>query len=162
MAPDMDAQEVNFSFGRRKPCHDGRAAGDERRLGERRQGLRMRTLISGQVIYNHGQSTLDCQIRNLSGGGAKITAEGASAVPDSFKLFIPSRGTTYAAEVRWRNVNSVGVKFVVAATPDASPAPLESSEELLQRLEQENGALRLLVVELRSRLLELGFGDDRY
>jgi hypothetical protein len=162
MAPDMDAQEVNFSFGRRKPCHDGRAAGDERRLGERRQGVRMRTLISGQVIYNHGQSTLDCQIRTLSGGGAKITAEGASAVPDSFKLFIPSRAMTYAAEVRWRNVNSVGVKFVVAATPDASPAPLESSEELLQRLEQENGALRLLVVELRSRLLELGFGDDRY
>ena len=39
----------------------------------RRDKPRLRSLIAATILYNNGQSTLECVIRNISEDGAKLT-----------------------------------------------------------------------------------------
>jgi hypothetical protein len=37
------------------------------------KAVRSRTLLGGVIAFNDRASTMDCQVRNLSAGGAKVT-----------------------------------------------------------------------------------------
>jgi DNA-binding response OmpR family regulator len=77
----------------------------------RRQQGRMRTLKSGQIIYNHANCVADCLILNLSDGGAALQAADFFDVPTNIVLKV-HHGETYRCEVCWQHGQKLGVRFV--------------------------------------------------
>ncbi|MDQ0456486.1 PilZ domain-containing protein [Rhizobium paknamense] len=77
---------------------------------EKRIKHRARTLKAGRIIYNHGNSTMDCTVRNLSEGGAKLAADNLGVVPDRFELQLEGQ-PLHHCEVRWRKLTEIGVRF---------------------------------------------------
>ncbi|MBX9740748.1 MAG: PilZ domain-containing protein [Beijerinckiaceae bacterium] len=130
-------------------------AGAEDQPAEDRRNERVRTLIGARAIFNNGGNSVDCQIRNLSATGAKITLSAAVGLPESFILDIPSRGKSYHAELRWRHEDAAGVDFVGDEMGKSSLAP----EEQIAALKKENAILRRRVSELVARLADLGHSE---
>ncbi len=120
-------------------------------MAESRRRNRTRTLLGARVVKS-GWSTLDCNIRDLTDLGAKLSVEPHDYLPDAFDLDIPHKSLSYKAVVRWREGPSVGVEFVVAAAA-ADPANLG---EQIKRLEAENKALRLRIADMAKRLDSYG------
>ena len=74
----------------------------------------MRALKGARIVYNHGRSSQDSKIRNLSERGAKLLVETTIDIPDSFKLIFDD-GSSHDCLVRWRKLTEMGVEF---AAPD--------------------------------------------
>jgi hypothetical protein len=72
---------------------------------------RTRAIIGARAVTNEGRSSFDCQIRNMSPRGAKLTLPSAVGLPPAFLLEIPSRYRMISVEVRWRTDTAVGAKF---------------------------------------------------
>jgi hypothetical protein len=68
----------------------------------RRDKPRLRSFMAATVLYNNGQSTLDCVIRNISEDGAKLALPAEVALPDRFDLAVPQRNKTYRATMARR------------------------------------------------------------
>src|SRR4051795_1625772 len=68
----------------------------------RRDKPRLRSFMAATILYNNGQSTLDCVIRNISEDGAKLALPAEVALPDRFDLAVPQRNKTYRATMAWR------------------------------------------------------------
>ncbi|MDB5650149.1 MAG: PilZ protein [Hyphomicrobiales bacterium] len=134
---------------------------EERRMAERRSAARTRTLMAGRIIYNHGQSVLDCQVRNFSESGAKISLEGSSGLPDHFKLDIPSRGRSYQVEIRRRERDSIGVRFCDDPSSGHYVTPAQSGDRL-RDLEQQNEMLRRRVLDLSRKLETFGISGQSF
>src|SRR4051812_35185507 len=81
---------------------------------ERRSAQRHRVLKKGRIVLNTGFSTLDCMVRNLSDGGAKLLVNSVVGVPDRFELSI-DHGGRQPCRVAWRQLNELGVAFSVDA-----------------------------------------------
>jgi hypothetical protein len=129
---------------------------------EHRHEVRQRVFLKGRICFNHGSSTMDCLVRDLSSTGARISLSETATLPEVFDLYIPQKERTYRATLRWRRVDGIGVTFDEAAVkvPDpkaAAPKPAPAAPEpepaadiavLLRRiteLEAENAALRRLL-----------------
>ena len=63
---------------------------------------RMRTLIAAKMIFNNGQFTLDCLIRNLSDTGAKLIVSAAVTLPECFDLIVAPKSLTRRVRIAWR------------------------------------------------------------
>ncbi len=72
---------------------------------------RGRVLLSGKVIFNFGQSTIDCTVRRITDEGATIEVESGLGVPDTFQLSVASEGTVQPCKLVWRSEKQIGVKF---------------------------------------------------
>jgi hypothetical protein len=81
---------------------------------ERRITQRQKTLLAGKIVYGANRFAADCAVRDLSAGGARLSFADASGIPDSFELHLPSRGTAFRVEVRWRKGRQIGIKFRAA------------------------------------------------
>ncbi len=64
---------------------------------ERREHYRRKTLLAGKVAFNNGWGALDCTIRDLSEGGAKIRLGGWLNLPKEIELHL-DRGDKYRCE----------------------------------------------------------------
>ena len=82
-------------------------------MTEKRDSPRTRALKSGRIMFNHGSSSIDCTIRNLSANGAKLLVENALGLPDEF-LLMCADDRNYKCTVRWRKLNEMGVSFDAA------------------------------------------------
>jgi PilZ domain len=78
---------------------------------EQRRELRSRCLREGRIIFNNRNSVLSCIVRDMSGGGVRITLERADAVPGSFQFHLKGAPSVQARKV-WTRVNELGVSFV--------------------------------------------------
>ena len=78
---------------------------------DNRAGQRRRMLKQARIVTNTGQSTLDCLVRDISLGGARLKVENGLAVPASFELLLTTENTCVPAQVVWRKPNEVGVRF---------------------------------------------------
>jgi PilZ domain len=78
---------------------------------ERRNAPRQKTLLAGKVVYGANRFAADCAVRDLSAGGARLSFAEPAEIPNEFELHLPSRGTAFRAEVRWRRGPQIGVKF---------------------------------------------------
>jgi len=113
----------------------------------RRDKPRLRSFMAATVLYNNGQSTLDCVIRNISEDGAKLALPAEVALPDRFDLAVPQRNKTYRATMAWRRGGEVGVSL-----EDASVATLDAV--LRQRIRM----LEAEIAQLKSRIVQLTEG----
>lgn len=123
-----------------------------------RSQVRVRTFLKGRIVFNSGNSTFDCLIRDMSGTGAKLVLTQAATLPEVFDLHILNKGAIYRAQIRWRRADQIGVRFLGAdAQHDARTDPVESR---VKQLEVENEALREEIERLRSDLRALRAGSS--
>lgn len=114
----------------------------------------MRAFLQARIVFNNGMSTLDCLIRDLSEGGAKLKMSDSVALPDRFDLYIVKKDETRRAKLQWRAGDEIGVAFEQSSAP-AAPAPAAGSRDVNQRiaeLEAEIAQLRRLMEEMRGEL----------
>ena len=76
------------------------------------RAVRQRTLKKGVVSYGDGYLTVECLVRDMSNGGAKLKLVNGVPVPNRFQLLVPSDGISVDCEVRWRESNQLGITFV--------------------------------------------------
>lgn len=84
---------------------DAREGGSDRRRQPRKA-----TLKTGRIIYRNATCSAECQIKNLSDGGASLQLADLIELPDSFELEFRG-GPTRHCEVRWRRGIHLGVVF---------------------------------------------------
>ncbi len=123
---------------------------DDTRINERK-----RAMLGAQIIFNNRNSTLDCQVRNISPKGARLAISDTVTLPEEFDLHVPQKGKTYRARLRWRNNEGAGVEILNEEGP-ASPVQVSRGDYAMRiaELETENSSLRLKVVDLMRRLEE--------
>ena len=73
---------------------------------------RKRNYKAGIASYQNHTLTLDCVVRDITPGGAKLKFETGTVVPDRFRLTIPMDGIKVDCEVKWRDDLEVGVAFL--------------------------------------------------
>ena len=120
---------------------------------EQRQAPRLRALIGARIVFNNGQATLDCLIRDVSETGAKLTVSALIPLPDRFEVIIPQKGVTRPVRVAWRRATEIGVRF--EDDPGSEQASAPESEAALKR---HIRALEAKVAWLQSRLALLTEG----
>ena len=113
---------------------------------EKRKAARSRTLLGGVIAFNNRASTMDCQVRNLSAGGAKVTFSNTAVVPDQFDLKIARKERSFQARTIWRAPNEIGVVFLSEYNQDV-PIPFEWAKRL-RDCEAEKAALRKRIAQL--------------
>jgi len=80
---------------------------------ERRRVPRARTLKGATMVFNNGNSVIDCVVRDLTHLGARLRVEGAMMLPDRFRLIIGQAEGHQEHEVSviWRSASDLGVAF---------------------------------------------------
>ena len=99
-------------------------------MAEKRASRRVRTVVTGRIVFNQGRSGVDCIVRDMSAGGARLRMVRPTVVPNAFDLVIPLKETSYPASVRWRAGNEIGVALG-AAHGDAETVDLDLVERLV-------------------------------
>ena len=123
-------------------------------MAERRAAARLRSLLRGRIVFNNGNSTLDCTVREISSDGARLEVSEVVTIPDRFDLFIPQKGETSHAVIVWRRENSIGVTFERGEVQ----IELGTSADTLARLrllEADIVELRRLVAGLQAEVRQL-------
>jgi len=88
-----------------QPPAAGAARGHERRSSVRRRQYR-----GGQLVFNQMFSAMDCLVRDISEGGARIECESTQAIPQHLILKLGER-ETFDCEVVWKSRTNIGVRF---------------------------------------------------
>ena len=78
---------------------------------DQRFSKRIKALRRGTISYNHGATTMDCSILDISESGARLRPAETVFVPDSFRLRL-SPTLTIGCAVIHRGGNDIGVAFV--------------------------------------------------
>ena len=78
----------------------------------RRVASRARALLAGKLIIDDGHISLDCTIRNLSTGGAKVRISAETDLPPKISLLLIKEGLLFEASVAWRKGDQIGLTFV--------------------------------------------------
>ena len=116
---------------------------------QQRRTPRLRSLIAARIVFNNGQSTFECLIRDLSESGAKLAISALAPVPDTFDLIIPRDNRIHRARAMWRRANELGVRFEEPSSECASPPQSEAAlRARVRELEAE-------VTRLQARLAQL-------
>jgi hypothetical protein len=116
----------------------------------RRQSVRSRAFLGGRIVFNGGNSTVDCQIRDISEEGARLQISGTPTLPGEFSLQFLQQGVTRRVRMVRRTEECIGVVYV--DRPDASALDPE------RRLVRENRELKAEILRLQARILELTQG----
>jgi hypothetical protein len=115
---------------------------------ERRQSIRLRSILGGVMSYNERRSTMDCVVRNFSPDGAKIVFSNPTPIPNDFDLEIRQKERTFRARAVWRSETEAGVRFVA---PESQPRviPLDYARRL-KECEADKARLRQRVADLST------------
>ncbi len=115
----------------------------------RRQAERRECSIKAQAHRYDGAPPIDCIVTDFSPTGAKIVFPTGQEPPSAFDLFVPSRGDTRHALVRWKTPESIGVEFIQGR---GSTEDQRLSEMLVRiaKIEEEFRAFRADVALARA------------
>ena len=83
--------------------------------------LGRRTLLSGKIVWNYGQSTIDCVVRSLSETGACVQVESTHEIPNEFQLAMQGGRERKSCKVLWQSDNRVGVAFIGSQAEETAP-----------------------------------------
>lgn len=90
---------------------------------EQRKSARHKTFYGAQIsVAALSGWSVDCTVKDLGQGGARIALPARAAIPDSFTLGIPRR-TTEAARLVWHRDGVVGVAFAPQEPAGGVKAP---------------------------------------
>ena len=77
---------------------------------------RGRVLMAGKIIFNFGQSTIDCLVRRITDDGATIDVASGLGIPDRFQLSVVSEEALLPCKLAWHSEKQIGVTFDVVAS----------------------------------------------
>lgn len=97
----------DFTYSVVEPTGPARAGGERR--GERRIASHLREANASEA---RGRPIVDCRIRNLSRGGARLQLDHERPLPRSFMLREPGTGRCFLARLIWQRGRDAGVKLV--------------------------------------------------
>jgi hypothetical protein len=83
----------------------------DRSPAEMRRSQRRRVLKDGRIVIRRGWSLIDCAIRDLSAGGARLTVKPECELPKEFDLLYVTDQLLIPCEIRWRRGDRLGVRF---------------------------------------------------
>lgn len=115
---------------------------------ERRQAQRQKSLLRGLVYFGNSPSALNCLVRDVSETGARLKFGGPITAPDTLELHIPNKNQIVRAKVKWREVDEIGVSFVIEAGVAGEPAGDGELAARVGRLEAEIAQLKLMLKRL--------------
>jgi hypothetical protein len=121
-------------------------------MTEARRSDRSRALLGAQIYLNDRQSTMECQIRNISSTGAKLVIANSVSVPEEFEIHIPQKGRSFNAQVVWRTASETGIRFIEGHPDDSLGEGSDDALRTIKRLEAENAALKKKIAELQHRI----------
>jgi hypothetical protein len=78
---------------------------------ERRRPYRHKTYLGGLAVSREAGRTVNCTVRNLSSGGAKLTVRGEEVVNEHTWLLISGHESVYECLVVWVLKNDFGLMF---------------------------------------------------
>jgi hypothetical protein len=116
-----------------------------------RRTQRRRALLGATITFNHGNSTVECLIRDISDSGARLAVPEAVTLPAAFELSIPRKNKRRPVQMLWRRADVVGVRFAEQPASTSS----RNGEAALQRELRERDAE---LARLRDRIAELTEG----
>lgn len=70
-------------------------------------------MIKATIAFEGGRKRIDCVIRNVSDGGAKLEVGSVKDVPVSFDLLVPGHRPQHCRVV-WRALRELGVQYTLA------------------------------------------------
>jgi hypothetical protein len=123
----------------------------------------VRTFLRAQITYNHGLTTIDCLVKNISSTGAKLALSESISIPAEFDLCIPQKNKTYRARMACRDATAIGVEFILPDVPSQKVEPRAESDLVaarIRKLEIQNAELKTRVRDLSHRLEKLGQDPD--
>jgi hypothetical protein len=115
----------------------GEPATEATAVSDKRKSPRMRALLGARARYDQRRVTLDCVVRNISDGGAMLVVPTTVPLPNAFELEIAQRRQSYAATIRWRRGEKIGVAFDAAVPADVVAADLASRLRLAERTNEQ-------------------------
>ena len=93
---------------------------ENRRAGEimddGRSAHRRRALKAGKVVLSDWK-VMDCTIRDLSDGGARLEFGTVFELPHEFRLLVVATNLMIPAELAWQRGQAAGVRFTGPGTP---------------------------------------------
>lgn len=78
---------------------------------QRRKHQRIRVLKGARLQFKNKLVSLDCTMRDISVGGARLRLNGPTGLPDRFDIFMNGTGDKFPARLVWRRGNEIGVSF---------------------------------------------------
>jgi hypothetical protein len=131
-----------------------RASSVPARYADLRSSPRRKAFLPAKVVDRDGAYSVDCTIRCISDGGAAIEFAIDQIVPNHILLIDMRSGTAYKAEVRWRKVRKVGIRFLQTISLRGS---VPEDFQHLKRLWQTDGAPPTpLTVKVTPDMMEAG------
>ena len=79
---------------------------------ERRAHPRQRVFKRVKAVFNANGSVVDCVMRDISAGGARLACGSAALLPEHFKLVFLSEREMRDVRVAWRSLTELGVQFL--------------------------------------------------
>lgn len=93
-------------------------------MRERRRERRLKVLKQAKVMLTDWVS-VNCVIRDLSPGGARLEFDGPVCLPAEFRIRIPNADLTIPAVASWQRKSEAGVRFTGAGTAgDVDNSPM--------------------------------------
>ena len=123
---------------------------------ERRNSTRQKSFLQGRIFFNNRRSAIDCLVRDISAGGAKLIFSQTASIPDVVELFIPQKEQTLRAHVIWRSGEEAGVAFRTAQAPVQPQAPVAAVsgtpdlDKRVEHLEAELAAIKRMLQRLKA------------
>ncbi|WP_395688756.1 PilZ domain-containing protein [Aestuariivirga sp.] len=84
---------------------------------ERRRSPRRRVLKRGKILFHDRPSVIDCTIRDISEGGARLLCSQAGLLPKEFFLVFVVEKEMRNVRIIWRTSEELGVEFLSAVEP---------------------------------------------
>jgi len=79
-------------------------------MTECRKYPRMRVLKSAKIVLGTS-SVLDCVVRDLTNGGARVKISNAANLPDCVAITFDAGRTCRPCRVAWRKIDETGLQF---------------------------------------------------
>lgn len=98
------------------------------RMCERR-GERRRPVARKASVLLGDRASVNCTIRDLSPGGARLEFDGPTQLPDDFRLRIASADLIIPATAAWQSGREAGIRF----TGVGSAGPVDNSPRRMVR-----------------------------
>ncbi|MBV8849897.1 MAG: PilZ domain-containing protein [Methylobacteriaceae bacterium] len=126
-------------------------------MRENRIEVRQKSFIGARIVYDGGNSTVDCIIKEISASGMRLAVSEKLSIPDEFDLHVPRKGTMHRVRLVWRDSGMAGVEIL----NDGSKVPASDNETEIRRLERENAMLRAELNEVRAELQKFTANQGR-
>ena len=100
----------------------------------------MRTCLTGKLVHGEGAFSIDCTVRDISEGGAKVTLRQNQSLPPNVFLVVVKYCIAYQSQIVWANFPARGLKFLERYKLDTSvPESLKYLRRLWLELHPRSG-----------------------